>query len=76
MIRLTTLIWLALASLAGVVVLNRGFYGFLRRERGLGFALAAVPLHVLYFLCGGVGLAYAWLRLRLAAPGDARVSVG
>jgi hypothetical protein len=62
-------------ALAGVAFLNRGFYAFLRRERGVGFALAAFPLHVLYFVCGGVGLAWAWLRLRLSAPRDERVYV-
>jgi GT2 family glycosyltransferase len=53
--------WLAsvgLSAVAGVVFLNRDFYAFLARRRGLGFALAAVPLHVLYFVCSGVG--YAW----------------
>jgi GT2 family glycosyltransferase len=63
------------AALAGVAVLNRRFYAFLRRERGLAFALAAFPLHILYFACGGVGLVWAWLKLRLSAPRDERVYV-
>lgn len=55
--------WPALASigvgaLAAVVLLHRDFYAFLAGRRGLGFACAAVPLHVLYFVCSGVG--YAW----------------
>lgn len=59
--------WPALASagltaLAAVVVLNRNFYGFLARRRGLGFALACIPLHLLYFTCSGLG--YAWGSLR------------
>jgi GT2 family glycosyltransferase len=46
----------ALAACA-VAALNRGFYGFLVRVRGLRFALGAFPLHCLYFLCGGAGFA-------------------
>jgi len=49
-----------------IAVLNRGFYGFLRRRRGFAFAVAAVPLHLLYFACAGVGFAYAWLEARLS----------
>jgi len=63
------------AALAGVAVLNRRFYAFLRRERGTAFAVAAFPLHLLYFLCGGLGLVWAWLRLRSSAPRDERVYV-
>jgi hypothetical protein len=62
-------------ALAGIALLNRPFYAFLRRERGMAFALAAFPLHVLYFVSGGVGLAWAWLKLRLSAPPDERVYV-
>ena len=59
--------WIAAAAaLGGVAFLNRDFYGFLRRERGLSFALACFPLHLLYFVCGGVGFVYAWLSLHVA----------
>jgi len=44
------LLGLAAAALAGVLVLNRRLFRFLRRERGLTFALACVPLHLLYYL--------------------------
>lgn len=40
-----------LAALA--IVINRSFYAFLARRRGLFFAIRAVPLHLLYFLYGG-----------------------
>lgn len=50
----------ALAALVGVLVLNRGFYRFLCRERGLAFALGCFPLHVLHFACGGLG--FVWGR--------------
>jgi GT2 family glycosyltransferase len=53
--------WLAslgVTALATVAFLNRDFYAFLARRRGLGFALASIPLHLLYFVCSGLG--YAW----------------
>jgi len=49
---------LGLTALATVAFLNRDFYAFLARRRGLGFALASIPLHLLYFVCSGLG--YAW----------------
>lgn len=51
----------ALAATLGVVVLNRGFYHFLHRQRGFAFALLTIPLHLLYYatatvsaVCGGL----------------------
>jgi hypothetical protein len=60
------LLGLAAAALAGMVVVNRRLFLFLLRERGLGFALACVPLHVLYYLCCGLGFGYVWVRSLLA----------
>jgi hypothetical protein len=59
--------WLvaAVGALAIVAVLNRGFYAFLRRERGLGLAFAAFPLHALHLACGGIGVAWAVIGRRL-----------
>jgi GT2 family glycosyltransferase len=53
--------WPALAALAAVVVVNRDLYRYLAARRGLGFALASIPLHLLYFVCSGAGFALAWL---------------
>ena len=54
-------------------MLNRGFYGFLARRCGVAFALASIPLHILYFVCSGLG--FAWARagyaFGLRAPGGA-----
>ncbi|APW64049.1 glycosyltransferase family 2 protein [Paludisphaera borealis] len=53
----------AVGACAGsVVVLNLEFYRFLGRRRGLGFALASFPLHLLYFVCCGVSVVIALLR--------------
>lgn len=56
----------AAAMLAVVVALNAALYRFFYRERGLGFALACVPLHTLYFACSGAGYVYG----SLTAPTD------
>lgn len=59
------------APLAGLlVVFNRDFYSFLRRRRGVAFALGAVPLHWLYFaysslaLCVGLSSAMLGMMVR------------
>jgi GT2 family glycosyltransferase len=52
------------AALLAVAVVNRGFYRFLRHERGLGFALASFPLHVLHFASSGLGFLYGRLAPR------------
>jgi GT2 family glycosyltransferase len=66
------LLWAALAALVAVVALNRDLYRYLAERRGVGFALACIPLHLLYFVCSGVGFALAWLGyaagLRASAP--------
>ena len=41
------------------VWLNRDFYRFLGRCRGPGFALAALPLHLVYFTCCGLSVLFA-----------------
>ena len=55
------------ASLAAIVALNREFYGFLARRRGLAFAFASTALHLLYYCCCGVSVVIAeglWLVSR------------
>lgn len=58
----------ALAAL--LLVLNHDFYGFLLRKRGLLFALAAVPLHWLYFLYCAVAYVGGQVRYRLRGAGS------
>jgi len=55
--------------LGAMVALNRDFYAFFLRQRGLAFTTAVLPLHVLYFLYSGVALAIGILtRPRHRAP--------
>jgi GT2 family glycosyltransferase len=56
----------AIVAAAAVVALNRGFLEFLARERGVAFAAACVPLHLLHHFCSGVGFVVARLELLVA----------
>ncbi len=40
----------AAVALATFVIVNRDLLGWLNRERGIGFAISAIPLHLLYNL--------------------------
>jgi hypothetical protein len=44
----------ALACVAGIVLLSRGFYAYFVQRRGLWFAARVLPLHFLYHLYNGV----------------------
>jgi glycosyltransferase involved in cell wall biosynthesis len=62
------LAFVALACLAMIAGLNRGFYGFLSRRGGILFAAASLPLHLVYFACCGASVVLAtaywhgWLK--------------
>ena len=45
----------AMVSVLLIVILNRGFYATLVRRRGVAFAAAAVPLHLVFYFTGGLG---------------------
>jgi len=65
--------WLLAALPAGIgliVALNADFYRFLARRRGWGFALAAIPLHYVYFCCCGVSVVIALGLWHLALRHD------
>ena len=55
------LLVLPLVTLVSVVVLNRDLFTFLARQRGVAFAVACVPLHLLYFLYSV--LSYVFVRV-------------
>lgn len=57
-VRLAPLWTAAMVGLiAAVVLLNLRFYAFYLRERGLLFAAAVVPMHILYFFYSGLSFA-------------------
>src|SRR5262249_45889349 len=49
----------SLAGLAAIVGLNRGFFAFLARRKGWRFAGAAIPLHLVYYVCCGLSVVIA-----------------
>jgi GT2 family glycosyltransferase len=53
------------AASASVVAINRDFYALLTRRGGLAFALLCIPLHIVYFVCAGLGFALALIENRL-----------
>ena len=58
----------SLALLASVLIVNRGYFAWLAQARGVSFALACVPLHLLYQVYSGVaalvGLTrHVWTRV-------------
>jgi GT2 family glycosyltransferase len=63
--------WVAAACAAWLLALNLSLYVFLARKRGAFFALAAVPLHWLYFGYSGLAFALALVRHLVMAPGRA-----
>jgi GT2 family glycosyltransferase len=74
------LLMLAFACLAAVIFINRDLYAFFWRARGTFFAAACVPLHLLYFVCCGVGYQYAWglsmLQRAVVRPGRPKLRRG
>lgn len=52
------------AALLEVVVINRRLYGFFIRQRGIFFAAACIPLHLLYYLYSGLSYFYAWAEFQ------------
>jgi GT2 family glycosyltransferase len=57
-------------GLAAILALNRDFFRFLLRRKGLAFACAALPLHLIYYCCCGCSVLIAlalWHTRRLPA---------
>lgn len=65
------LLALSATALLGVVVLNQELYAFFFRQRGLLFAVACVPLHLLYYLYTGLSYLFVWIDMQLSGPGGA-----
>jgi GT2 family glycosyltransferase len=60
----------AIAGLAAIVFLNRSFFSFLAGRKGLAFACAAVPLHLLYYCCCGLSVAIAQVHWYTMSRGE------
>jgi len=63
-----------LVALVTVVALNRTLFAFLWKERGLGFAIGCVPLHLLYFIYSGLSYLFVRVDLQLRSMRRARTA--
>jgi len=53
--------WCALVAPAAILATNWGFYRFLANVRGVAFAAAVMPLHLLYYVGNGVSALSGWM---------------
>jgi glycosyltransferase involved in cell wall biosynthesis len=67
-----------LVALVTVVVLNRDLFAFFGRQRGVAFAIACIPMHLLYFLYSVLSYLFVraetqirGMRSRVTRSGDA-----
>jgi GT2 family glycosyltransferase len=67
---------IAIAALAAIVALNREFFAFLAARKGLAFACAALPLHLLYYCCCGLSVMIAQLHWYIAGHDEGSVLSG
>jgi GT2 family glycosyltransferase len=58
-----------------IATLNRDFYRFIGRERGYRFALAMLPLHLMYYATNVVSLMIGWTLHMLVGEPQAPVAV-
>ena len=63
-------------GLAAIVALNRGFFAFLVRRKGVAFACAALPLHLLYYSCCGFSVLIAQVYWQLRNRGNDSIRLG
>ncbi len=66
-------LWWPLLAIPGLMLgiagINRSFYQFIARERGLRFAISMLPLHALYYGLNVVSALFGWaLHILLGEP--------
>jgi cellulose synthase/poly-beta-1,6-N-acetylglucosamine synthase-like glycosyltransferase len=61
-------LWLAVASLGIVILLNAPLWAFLARVRGPLFAVLVMPAHLLYYLLNGISFGVGLLLQHLIGP--------
>jgi len=62
------LLVVAAAAVTLVLVINRDLFAFFLRRRGAFFALACVPLHLLFFLYSGLTFLVVLIGMRVKRP--------
>ncbi|MCI0435408.1 MAG: glycosyltransferase [Gemmatimonadetes bacterium] len=58
-----------------VAIINRDFYGFIARARGLRFALLMLPLHLLYYATNVLSALFGWVLHTLLGEPQAPLAV-
>ncbi|HEV3166728.1 MAG TPA: glycosyltransferase family A protein [Isosphaeraceae bacterium] len=67
------LLLLPLIALATIIGINRSFYRFLASRRGWAFAIASIPLHIIYYGCCGLSVVIA-LGISLLSAREAEMA--
>jgi glycosyltransferase involved in cell wall biosynthesis len=64
----------AISIVAAVIALNRGLFVFFFQRHGAGFAVACVPLHLLYFLYSALSYLGVWIcmKVKVVVPKSTR----
>lgn len=55
----------AFGSLFVLIAVNKDFYAFFRRRKGLRFTLLVLPMHLLYFFYSSIAFAYSWFNVKI-----------
>jgi GT2 family glycosyltransferase len=55
---------LAASAFIAVLFMNRELYAFFFRQHGLGFLVACIPLHLLYYVYSGLSYLLVWVAFR------------
>jgi GT2 family glycosyltransferase len=61
-------VWIALACVSTVLVLNAPLWGFFTRVRGPIFAILVMPAHLMYYLINGISFGVGLLLQHLIGP--------
>ena len=61
-------LWIAIASVSTVLVMNAPLWGFFARVRGPIFAILVMPAHLMYYLINGISFGVGWLLQHLIGP--------
>lgn len=62
------LLLLIVLLLAMIAILNHKLYRFFFQRKGLGFAILAFPLHLLYYLYSAITFVVCWFTYKLRRP--------
>lgn len=59
------IIFIASGSFLLLMMINRDFYSFFLRARGLWFTFRVFPMHLLYFFYSSIAFIYSWVNIKI-----------